>query len=83
MDMIDLGQAVLSRRKQLKISQAELADANGMSRATISALENGRLAELGIRKVLAICTTLGFALEIKELSTRPTLRDLIQEKNRA
>ena len=83
MDMINLGQVILLRRKRLKISQAQLALANGMSRATISALENGRLAELGIRKVLAICATLGLTVELVEVSTRPTLRDLIKENNRA
>lgn len=83
MDMIKLGQAILLRRKLLKISQAQLAAANGMSRATISALENGRLAELGIRKVLAICSTLGLTLELAELAQRPTLRDLIKENSRA
>jgi HTH-type transcriptional regulator / antitoxin HipB len=83
MDMIKLGQTILLRRKLLKISQAQLAAANGMSRATISALENGRLAELGIRKVLAICATLGLTLELAEVAQRPTLRDLIKENNRA
>lgn len=83
MNMIELGQAILLRRKQLSLSQAQLAAANGMSRATISALENGRLAELGIRKVLAICATLGLAVELTEVSTRPTLRELIKENNRA
>ena len=83
MDMIKLGQTILLRRKLLKISQAQLAAANGMSRATISALENGRLAELGIRKVLAICATLGLTLELVEVAQRPTLRDLIKENNRA
>jgi HTH-type transcriptional regulator / antitoxin HipB len=83
MDMIKLGKTILLRRKLLKISQAQLAAANGMSRATISALENGRLAELGIRKVLAICATLGLTLELAEVAQRPTLRDLIKENNRA
>jgi transcriptional regulator with XRE-family HTH domain len=83
MDMIDLGQVVLARRKKLKMSQFALASANGMSRATISSLENGKLPELGIRKVLAICATLGLELELKEASLRPTLRDLVREKTRA
>jgi HTH-type transcriptional regulator / antitoxin HipB len=83
MDISELGQAILLRRKKIQMSQAQLAAANGMSRATISALENGRLAELGVRKVLALCATLGLKLELTEVNTRPTLRDLIEEKNRA
>ena len=83
MDMVDLGLGILARRKKLKMTQAALASTNGMSRATISYLENGRLPELGIRKIIAICETLGLELELKEASSRPTLRDLIKEKNRA
>jgi hypothetical protein len=46
-------------------------------------LENGSLSELGIRKVIAICETLGLELDLKEASRRPTLRDLVKEKNGA
>lgn len=81
MDMIGLGCAILARRKKLGMTQAFLASANGMSRATISNFENGSLPELGIRKIIAICETLGLTLELKEASARPTLRDLMKEKN--
>lgn len=83
MDMADLGQAILARRKKLKMTQAFLASSNGMSRATISYLENGSLPEIGIRKIIALCETLGLELELKEASSRPTLRDLIKEKHHA
>lgn len=83
MDMIDLGQVILAKRKKLKMSQFALASSNGMSRATISSLENGKLPELGIRKVMAICAALGLELELKEASLRPTLRDLVKENTRA
>lgn len=83
MDMIDLGLAISARRKKLKMNQGTLANTNNMSRATISKLENGKLPELGMRKVLAICETLGLEFELKEASQRPTLRDLVKENNRA
>jgi transcriptional regulator with XRE-family HTH domain len=54
-----------------------------MSRATLSNLENGKLPELGLRKFIAICATLGLELELKEESLRPTLRDLVKEKTNA
>ena len=83
MNMIELGQAVYLKRKSLGISQSTLADKNRMSRATISNLENGKLPELGLRKFMAICDTLGLTLEAKEANIRPTLRDLVKENNRA
>lgn len=83
MDMGELGQAILARRKKMKMTQAALASSNGMSRATLSNLENGKLPELGLRKVMAICATLGLELELKEASSRPTLRDLVKEKQLA
>jgi hypothetical protein len=50
-----------------------------MSRATISNFESGKLPELGLRKFLAICSTLGLTIELKEENSRPTLRDLVKE----
>jgi len=83
MDMNEFGQAIFARRKLMKMTQATLAASNGMSRATISNLENGKLPELGLRKVMAICATLGLELELKEAASRPTLRDLVKEKQHA
>jgi len=83
MDIDELGQAILARRKKMNMTQATLASLNGMSRATLSNLENGKLPELGLRKVMAICSTLGLELELKEAFSRPTLRDLVKEKQRA
>jgi transcriptional regulator with XRE-family HTH domain len=83
MNINELGEAVLVRRKILKMTQATLATSNGMSRATLSNLENGKLPELGLRKFIAICATLGLELELKEESLRPTLRDLVKEKTNA
>ena len=83
MSMNVLGEAILVRRKILKMTQATLATSNGMSRATLSNLENGKLPELGLRKFIAICATLGLELELKEESLRPTLRDLVKEKTNA
>lgn len=82
MDMTELGKAIRSRRKALGLSQSAVAEPNGMSRVTLSHLENGKLQELGIRKVLAICATLRLELFLKEASPRPTLRDLMAERGR-
>ncbi len=51
-----------------------------MSRATLSALESGTISELGIRKVLAICSVLGLELVIQpQVHKRPTLHTLVSE----
>lgn len=80
--MLEIGELLHSRRKALGLSQQQVADANGMSRVTISRLENGRLPELGIRKVMAICSTLGLELVLKDASQRPTLQELVAERGR-
>jgi transcriptional regulator with XRE-family HTH domain len=79
-DLASIGSAVAQRRKERGLRQADLAARAEVSRATIDALENGRLAELGIRKVARILSVLGLELVIeKERTRRPTLEDLIRE----
>jgi len=82
MDMMELGEAVKKRRKTLSLTQEATASPVGMSRATLSNLENGKLPELGMRKFIALCSTLGLEVVVKEAAPRPTLRDLIVEQER-
>jgi transcriptional regulator with XRE-family HTH domain len=79
MNMIELGVALKEIRLQKNIKQADLCTATGLSRATLSRLENGRLAELGIRKMMVLCDHLGMALHLQTAQTRPTLRTLVKE----
>ena len=79
MDLIEIGGLIRQARKTSKQSQADLARHLGMSRATLSGIENGTVAEIGIRKVLAICTALGLELVAQPLGKRPTLAQLMQE----
>ena len=51
-----------------------------MSRATISAIENGTVAEVGIRKVMALCDALGLELNAQPQRTRPTIHELLEEQ---
>lgn len=81
MDMLEFGGKIRERRRLLRMTQQEIATAHGMSRATISNLENGKLLELGLRKAMAICGTLGLAIELREAGRRPTLRDLVRERS--
>ena len=80
MDLEEFGQALRSRRNLLKLTQQEIASTTGMSRATISNLENGKISELGLRKAMALCATLGLEICVREITRRPTLRDLLAEE---
>jgi HTH-type transcriptional regulator / antitoxin HipB len=83
MDIQSIGNAVALARKQRKLTQTQLADSLGMSRSTISGIENGTVSEIGIRKILKICDFLGLALKIERKSARPTLQQLLREQHDA
>lgn len=83
MTLQDIGQTIASTRKRKKITQATLATALGMSRATVSGIENGTVPEIGIRKVLSLCTALGIELLAQEKTRRPTLQQLLQAQRDA
>jgi transcriptional regulator with XRE-family HTH domain len=79
-DLISLGRQIAATRRQLKLSQAELARQASISRATLDALENGRTGELGFSKIARVLTALGLELKIQTTSSRrPTLDELLQE----
>ena len=79
-DIEEVGEQLRARRRALGMSQTEVAALNRINRVTLSRLENGKLPEIGIRKVMAICATLGLELTLKVASQRPTLLDLVNEK---
>ncbi|MNF45511.1 antitoxin HipB [compost metagenome] len=75
--MENLGKLIRSLRKERKLTQLELAKQYGMSRATISGIENNSLSEIGIRKVEAILNGFGYELTAApRQSKRPTLDSL-------
>ena len=79
-DLTSIGRGVATRRKKLKMSQSALAQAAGISRATLGALENGRSGELGLSKVAKILAALGLELKVSETQPqRPTLDELLEE----
>ena len=53
-----LGKAIRERREELRMSQEELADASNVSRATISALENGKAGDVLVGTLLSISKAL-------------------------
>lgn len=83
MDVGEIGQLICKARKSRKLSQESLGMQLGMSRATISGIENGTVTEIGIRKILSICAALGLELLAQEKTKRPTLQQLMKEQNNA
>lgn len=75
----ELGVQIAARRKERKLTQTALARSAGVSRATLEALENGRLGELGHAKLSRILALLGWEFALREASPRPTLDDLMEE----
>lgn len=76
-EMENLGKLIRALRKERKLSQQTLAHQYGMSRATISGIENNTLSEIGLRKVEAILNGFGYELTaVPRQSKRPTLDTL-------
>ena len=78
--MLELGQMIRTARLTQRLSQDDLSAATGIARPTLSRLENGKLPELGITKVMALCARLGLALTLEKAHGRPTLQQLTAER---
>ncbi|MGZ8513133.1 MAG: helix-turn-helix transcriptional regulator [Candidatus Limnocylindria bacterium] len=64
-----------SLRATAGISQATLARALRVSRSTYASIEQGRLAEIGLRRACAITAILGGDLSVRIYPAGPPLRD--------
>lgn len=80
MDFTQLGAQLKEARLARRLSQLELAKPLGMSRATISSIESGRCAEIGVRKLTALMQQVGLDLYVGARRTRPTLDDIRAER---
>jgi transcriptional regulator with XRE-family HTH domain len=67
MRLPEIGHVIRRARGARNLTQAALASAVGLSRATLNQLENGVVRDLGIRKVLALTNTLGLELVVRPL----------------
>lgn len=81
MNLQQIGVVLRDARKSSGQSQQQLAQPLGMSRATVSAIENGTVGEIGVRKLMALCAALGLSLHVSTPENRPTLFEL-REENR-
>ena len=83
LDLFDIGLKVKEVRRLSDLTQPELAQRSGVSRATIAALENGKLGELGFVKLSKILAVVGLDLKMVTANlNRPTLEDLQKEDER-
>ncbi len=75
--------AIVKRRKQLGLTQAQLVARAGISRRTLVAIESGK-HDIGIRKLMRLLDSIGLTLSLKEGKDRPgesELRDLFKEED--
>jgi transcriptional regulator with XRE-family HTH domain len=65
MQLREVGMHVHDKRKELGLSQAQLAKLAGLSRTTVNQLENGALEDLGYTKLNQLLSILGVSLDAK------------------
>lgn len=80
MKLAEIGLLLREARRHSRRTQGELAQALGMSRATLSALEGGRCEEIGVRKLTALLEAVGLDLFVGPRKMRPTLDELRAER---
>lgn len=78
--LIELGEAVATRRRSLGLKQGDVAALAGVSQETLSRFERGRLAEFGSRKLLFVLAALGMELDFAETRASGSLDDLRRER---
>ena len=80
MTLAEIGPLLKKARQDAGLSQAQLAKPVGMSRATISAIEGGRCAEIGYAKLAALLERVGMEIMVIPRKRRPTIDDLRAER---
>lgn len=76
MRLDEAGALIREARRQAGLTQAELAARRHMSRSTVSQIENGVIAEIGLRKFVGLCAELGLTFEVVPI-VRPTLSEAL------
>lgn len=76
----ELGEAVATSRRSLGLKQGEVAALAGVSQEMLSRFENGKSAEFGSRKLLAVLAVLGMELQFTETRASGSLDELRHER---
>lgn len=80
MTLQELGKKIAALRREKGLSQDELCRIAGISRTTLSQLENSELFELGFNKVHRILSCLDKDLSAVNKASLPTLDDLLRQR---
>ena len=75
MDLAELGGYIRMVRKKAGLTQAQLALQGGVCRAVVNQLENGGIPDLGVRKIMRLCSVLGLSLTASPADEPPVLGD--------
>ena len=78
--VLELGQEVAARRRQLGLKQGDVALRAGISQEMLSRFERGKLAEFGSRKLLAVLAVLGMQLQFEQIGASGSLDELRRER---
>lgn len=76
MTLEELGKEIKLLRKQKKWSQSDLEEYSGITKRTLSKIENGFIDEVGIKKVETLLTLLGVEFAIRPKGRPRTLEEL-------
>lgn len=79
MTLIKVGSEIKKRRQEKKWSQETLEQYSGISKRTISKIENGFIEEVGIKKVLLILDLLEMEFALRPKGRPKTLEELQEE----
>lgn len=81
LDLETIGEEVARRRRELGLTQPELARRARVGRSTLAALEGGKTAELGFNKVAMILALVGVDLKMTDWNHRRPTFDELKEEN--
>jgi transcriptional regulator with XRE-family HTH domain len=76
----ELGQQIKKLRRENKWSQDDLEKYSGITKRTISKIENGFIDEVGIKKVETILDLLGMEFSLRPKGRPKTLEELQNER---
>ena len=80
MTLEELGKQIKTLRKEKAWSQDDLEQYSGITKRTISKIENGFIDEVGIKKVEIILDLLGMEFSLRPKGRPRTLEELQNER---
>ena len=81
MTLYELGETLSQRRKSLRKTQAQVAHEAGLRQEEVSRLENARLSDFTVGKLLKVARALNLEVVLKPAEpAKPTLETLLVER---